>query len=70
MEVLKELPANRGKSYSNLTINQLLQLENELTLIDWSWLARLCEANPESESREVIPKPEEDAKHRLWNAYQ
>ena len=32
VEVLKKLPANRGKSYSKLTINQLLQLENEPTL--------------------------------------
>ena len=32
VSVLKKLPINRGKSYSNLTIQQLLQLENELTL--------------------------------------
>ena len=32
MEVLKKLPANRSKSYSRMTINQLLQLEDELTL--------------------------------------
>ena len=32
VSVLKKLPVNRGKSYSNLTIQQLLQLENEPTL--------------------------------------
>ena len=32
VSVLKKLPINRGKSYSNLTIQQLLQLENEPTL--------------------------------------
>jgi len=32
VEVLKKLPANRSKSYSRMTINQLLQLEDELTL--------------------------------------
>ena len=32
MEVLKKLPVNRSKSYSRLTIEQLLQLENEPTL--------------------------------------
>ena len=32
VEVFKKLPANRGKSYSKLTSDQLLQLENEPTL--------------------------------------
>ena len=32
VEVLKKLPVNRSKSYSRLTIEQLLQLENEPTL--------------------------------------
>ena len=32
VSVLKKLPINRGKSYSNLSIQQLLQLENEPTL--------------------------------------
>ena len=32
VSILKKLPVNRGKSYSNLTIQKLLQLENEPTL--------------------------------------
>ena len=30
-------------------------------------LLDVCQAYPESEGREVIPKPEENKKHRLWN---